>query len=41
MHSDYEVDRPIEDRRAEPRLSKYVKRHHPAKQSLEIKMLDQ
>ena len=29
VHSDFEVDRPIEERRAEPRLSKYVKRHHP------------
>ena len=31
-HSDSEVDRPNEERRVEPRLSKYVKRHHPVAQ---------
>ena len=32
VHSDSEVDRPIDESIAEPRLSKYVKRHHPTKQ---------
>ena len=29
--SDSEVDRPNEENRAEPRLSKYFRRHHPSK----------
>ena len=29
VHSDLEVERPKEKNRVEPRLSKYVKRHHP------------
>ena len=28
VHSDLEVDRPNEESREKPRLSKYVKRHH-------------
>ena len=32
VHSDLEVERPNEETRAEPRLSKYVKRHHSAAQ---------
>ena len=29
VHSDSEVERPNEEMKAKPRLSKYVKRHHP------------
>ena len=29
VHSDSKVERPNEEMRDEPRLSKYVKRHHP------------
>ena len=32
MHSDPKIDRTIIERRAEPRLSKYVRRHHPTRQ---------
>ena len=32
VHSDYEAERQNEKTRAEPTLSKYVKRHHPAEQ---------
>ena len=32
VDSDSKVDRPIEERRAEPRLSKYIKKHHPVEQ---------
>ena len=32
MHSDSEVERPNIETRTEPRLSKYVRRHHPTKQ---------
>ena len=32
VHSDLEVDRPNKENIAEERLSKYVKRHHPATQ---------
>lgn len=32
VHSDFEVERPNEKTRAKPRLSRYVKRHHPATQ---------
>ena len=32
MHNESEIDRPIVERRAEPRLLKYDKRNHPAKQ---------
>ena len=31
-HSDSEFERQNEEIRAEPRLAKYVKRHHPAEQ---------
>ena len=31
MHSDSKVERPNEVTRTKPRLSKYVRRHHPAK----------
>ena len=31
-HSDSKVERKNEETRAEPRLSKYIKRHHPATQ---------
>ena len=29
VHSDLEVDIPNEERRVEPRLSNYARRHHP------------
>ena len=32
MHSDSNAERPNIETRIEPRLSKYVRRHHPAKQ---------
>ena len=32
VHNDYESDRLIEERRGKPRLSKYIKRHHPDEQ---------
>ena len=32
MHNDSKVDRPNEENRPKPRLSKYVKRHHPSAQ---------
>ena len=30
VHSDFDVERPNIETRSEPRLSKYVRRHHPA-----------
>ena len=32
VHSDSEAERPNMETRIEPRLSKYVRRHHPTKQ---------
>ena len=32
VHNDFEVERPNMETRTEPRLSKYVRRHHPAEQ---------
>ena len=31
MHSDFEAERLNEETRTKPRLSKYVRRHHPTK----------
>ena len=31
IHSDFEAERQNKETRAEPRLSKYVRRHHPTK----------
>lgn len=37
VHSDLKVERPSKENRVEPRLSKYVKRHHPAAQIIRDK----
>ena len=37
MHSDSEVERPNEETRTELKLSKYVRRHHPAEQIIRNK----
>ena len=37
VHSDFEVERPNMEARKEPRLSKYVRRHHLAEQIIENK----